>query len=842
MRLFLCTTVAPAILLLFTLAVDAGVKNIEQTRPRYGQRGTTVDVTISGVTIDNPRAVIFYKPGIRAFDFAKPEQQPSRRGFAHGGYLDSAITCKFEIAADCPPGEYPFRLLTNTQLSHIGTFFVSPFPTISEPSEPNDSPDQANEVTSNITINGTLGHDLRDYYRVAVEAGQQLSIELDSVRIADQHYGDSEYDLAVRLLDAEGHELATNDDNPLHIQDPILSTIIQNSGYVFVVVERSVSQATQSPYALHIGRNRRPLVAFPPGGMVGTKQTFRMLGDPRGEFDVTVGLPDNEGPFEYFGDAPSAVRLRAGRFPNVIEAKSTDSTTAPITEVPSEDGSDGRTRDINTNGVLPIRVALNGIIDRHDDIDTFRLKVRKGEPLHVRVFSAALGSPIDPRLRIRFEEGDVEIDADDASLTDRDVFGTSYRAGGGRAEILDPSVVWTPKHDGAYLLEISDGSGMGGPTGVYRVEIEPLRTVVQTALWSKTFDWTESTRVTGLAVPQGGRHTVNVTFPTGQWQTIGCEFDLVAEGLPDGVRLLAPRLKPGVSFWPVQFEADVDARVGGALITLMAKPVDSTIAVESRSQENIPFLNHSGGDALNYVKVDRYILGVTDPVPFTVDIEQPRASLVRGGELAIPVRVTRRNGFDGPIEYSVRYVDGSVSSQPPTTIPPGETESILRLSAAPNSPLGEHPLAVIGRSLEGEIQRSLGAGDLLASSHIVRFTTAEPYVELASQPESIRRGERKKFVWTVRHKTPFMGEAQVRLLGLPKGVNIVGNATILTRESNKISFDLEATDEALLGQITGLGCEVLVNVDGQEVTQRTGNGSLRIDPPQVDANDRSQDR
>ncbi|MFT5409533.1 MAG: hypothetical protein ACI9NC_002258 [Verrucomicrobiales bacterium] len=785
----------------------AGVKSVERTLPRYGQRGTTVEVEIQGVSLNQPREIIFFKPGIRAFDLHLKEDPPQRRSFAHGAYLDAAITCKFEIAPDCPPGQYAFRLLTATELSHIGTFHVSPFPTIAEAAEPNDLLQQAMPVATNITVNGMLGRDPEDYFRVAVKAGQRLAVELDSVRIADQGYGGSEFDLAVRILNADGREIASNDDNALHLQDPVIAMEINYDGDAFVVVRRSVNQPQQTPYAIHIGTNRRALVAFPPGGPSGKTQSLRMIGDPGGDFEVDLAIPESAGDFEYFGEAPSGVPLRSSPFANLLE--SSDGTDTPVQQLP---------------------IALNGIIDRHDDIDRFLLSATKDQPLHVRVFSAALGSPIDPLIRIRNAAGEIELLPDDASLPDRDVFGTSYRAGGGRPEILDPSIIWTPKADGDYVLEIADSSGAGGPTGVYRVEIQAPRTLVQTVLWSRTFDWAESTRVTGLAIPQEGRWTVNVSLPNGQWNRPTGEFDLIAHGLPEGVRLVSPRIKPGVSLWPVQFEANADAKPGGAVIMLSAKSAEGTSTIISRSQENIPFLNHSGGDALHHVQVDRYVLGVTDPAPFTLDIEPPRAALVRGGELAIPVKIKRREGFVSAVEYWVGFVDGAISPQPPTTIAAGETASILRLSASASAPLGDQPLVVLGRSLEGVIPRSLGAGDRRTSSEIVTLTVAEPYVELASQPANLRRGERKAFAWTVKHKTPFEGEARVQLLGLPKGVSTIGDDPRLTKESNEVVFELEATGEALLGQVTGLGCEILVSVAGQEVAQRTGRGTLRIDP------------
>src|SRR5262249_20336745 len=124
----------------------------------------------------------------------------------------------------------------------------------------------------------------------------------------------------------------------------------------------------------------------------------------------------------------------------------------------------------------------------------------------------------------------------------------------------------------------------------------------------------------------------------------------------------------------------------------------------------------------------------------------------------------------------------------------------------------------------------LGAGHIRVSSDIVNLSVAQPYVELASQPESIRRGEKKSFVWSVRHHSPFEGKANVSLLGLPKGVRVMEPLPTLTKESQTVTFELVATDEALLGQAGGLICQVSVPVGERQIMQRTGKGTLRIDP------------
>lgn len=817
-----CSVVFAFLVFASGTANAAQTKNIEGVSPRIGQRGTTVEVTIAGVSIHDPREIIFFQPGIRAFDLRTPKEPPRKRGLAHGGRIEEAVVCKFEIAPDCTLGEHPFRLLTATELTCIGTFHVSPFPVVYEEEEgyyANDKRETAKPVFTNVTVLGVMSHGGRgdvDLYRVPVTAGQQLSVEVDSARLSDVHYGGSEFDLAVRVLDEDGRVLAANDDNPVHLQDPMLSVMLPHAGVAYVEVTRSVFIPRETAYCVHIGTNRRPLIAFPPGGQTGTKQSFRMIGDPSGPFDAVLEIPQNDGSFDYYGGAPSPVTLRASSFPNVLEDAESEVTVVSA----------------------GLSVALNGIIDSRNDTDSFRITVRKSVPLRVRVFSAALGSPLDTRLRIRPVSNNgaserVVVDADDAKLTERDVFGTSYRAGGGQKDVLDPSVVWEPELDGDYLLEISDSSGFGGPMGVYRIEIEPLRTVVQTVLASRTFDWVESTRVSGLVVPQGNRWTVNVSLPQGQWKSIDSEFDLIAHGLPDGVSLIAPRVRPGMSTCPVQLVAAPSAKLTGAVMTLEARPVDPSLNVETRCQQNVPFINHPGGDAWRAVQVDRYIMGVSRPAPFSLEIEPPKVALVRGGGLGIPVRITRHAGFDGPVEFSVGYVAPGINTQPATIIPPGETEGILDLSASSSAALGTSPFVVIGSTINETVNPYLGAGHIRVSSEIVDLTVSEPYVELFAQAQSVRRGERKNFTWTVQHKSPFEGQAKVMLLGLPKGVTVTEPLPVITRKSKEITFTIEVTDEALLGQVTGLSCQVLVPVAGQKVSQRTGNASLRIDPAEV---------
>ena len=204
---------------------------------------------MQGLNIRDAREVLFYRPGIRAVSFENLPNRESNIVLHHGALVKERVKCIFEIAKDCPLGEHPLRLRTKDTLTSVATFWVGPFPIVPELErggfevtynggntvvkendrsiqQPNDTLATAQPVPMNHTIAGEikvtreLDH---DYYKITAKQGERISVELDSVRLCDKAYAESEYDLMLRLLDAEGNVIISQDDSDLHIQDPIIS-------------------------------------------------------------------------------------------------------------------------------------------------------------------------------------------------------------------------------------------------------------------------------------------------------------------------------------------------------------------------------------------------------------------------------------------------------------------------------------------------------------------------------------------------------------------------------------------------------------------------------------------
>lgn len=816
-----------------TPSVHAGQnRNIEVLRPRSGQRGTTVEVILEGRDISRPQEVLFYRPGIRAIDF---EELPPRKqviSLHHGGFVRDRVKCKFVVAADCPLGEHPLRLRTTDTLSTVATFWVGPFPIVPELERggfdvtyrggetvvtPNEKaieqPNGTLATAQRIPLNSTIAGEIKvtrelddDYYCVDLEAGQRLSVEVDSVRLCDKAYAESEYDLMLRILDEHGNEMLHEDDSDLHIQDPIASMLAPRSGTYFIHIRQQLYKGGRwIYYRAHVGTYPRPLVAYPLGGQVGARAELQLLGDATGPMTQRLTLPAKVGDFEFFPDQdgeqpPSYLPLRVSPYANVLEAQA--------------------------GSLLDLPVALNGVISKRGEEDIFRFKANHGERYRIRVFARGLGSPLDSAIWIRHVAGSAnELEADDASWAAR---GKPVIPNGlQRAELLDPSAIFSPQKDGEYLIGITDMRGLGGERFVYRIEIEPAGDVIHNHTVSWANDRFEINRTAGFIVPQGNQWTTNVYIAAEPCNSYNGPLRLIPRGLPDGITMLAPIYQPGMNGVPVQFVAASDTQPQACLFAIDLERVEGKGRIESSSQVYIPFINHSGGRTWHHAHLQSFAIGVIDQSPFTIVLEQPQIPIAQSGELKLGVKVRRQNGFSGPVEIQPDWYPNGVAGGGSITIAAGQSEAAYSLSASAAATPGTWKMTMNGTTTEGD--NYSGVGRVRVSSNFIDLAVGAPYVKLAMKQSAVRRQQTAEIHCRVTRLQPFTNPAKAVLIGLPKGVELVGDYQ-LNPDEETIVFKIKADKVALLGRYTEIRCEFTFRVEGQLIRQRTGNGTLRVDP------------
>ncbi len=446
--------------LLPVMAEAAYQRHIEAVLPRVGQQGTTVEVVLQGLHLEDPQEVLFYRPGIRAVEIerlpdlqqldedGKPnpiDKRPGGRSF--GAKVLQQVRAKFVIEPDCPIGLHPLKMRTGDHLTTLHTFWVSPF-AVQKEAEPyqgdytNNTIADAEAITAENTsvlgyINSRAGSAMdRDIYRVSRKKGERISVEVCSMRLSAIWWARAELDLVVRVLDQTGKELALSDDTPLHVQDPLLSIPAPADGDYFIEVQQSLFSNLHNSfylhYVAHIGSFVRPQAVYPAGGQAGQPLKVTLIGDALGHHSRTVTLPAETGDFPYDFGGPSILPMRISEYRNVLE-------TAPVPSSSGAAAAGSTPPAITEGGAMP--VALNGIVSRPNEVDEFRLHPEKGKSYLIRVYARSLGTPLDPAIEIRHEaSGEVEATGDDVrNYEERGLPGVPVQFR--RLSVMDPSVV-----------------------------------------------------------------------------------------------------------------------------------------------------------------------------------------------------------------------------------------------------------------------------------------------------------------------------------------------------------------------------------------------------------------
>ena len=105
--------------------------------PRGGQRGTEVEVTLSGGQLQDAQEVLFYEAGIEVTKFE----------VVNAG----AVKAMFKILPEAELGSHRLRLRTATGITELRPFFVGALPEVAE-KEPNSEFSTPQAITLNITV------------------------------------------------------------------------------------------------------------------------------------------------------------------------------------------------------------------------------------------------------------------------------------------------------------------------------------------------------------------------------------------------------------------------------------------------------------------------------------------------------------------------------------------------------------------------------------------------------------------------------------------------------------------------------------------------------------------
>ena len=824
----LCLLAAPA-------ELHAGAPKLHKVSPQVGQRGTSLDVELRGLYLNDMQGLLFYEPGVSVESVTSITEE-----VVNGKTVPvpdgSRLSVKLKVNEDCPLGTIGFRVRTKGGLSEYQRFFVTPFPVtveIDDPKAKNDEPPNAQPIAENSTITGTLreAYDI-DFYRFTAKQGQRVSAEVVAVRLGVER---GLPDLHLAIYDAKGKLIAEADDSAMHMQDPILSIKAPADGDYLIAVRHGLYAANNDVYVLHVGDFPRPTAIYPAGGQAGETVSVQMLGDPLGIATQTITLPREVmvgatkrsiAPNDFSHNLPIELRdpsngstaptpntIRVSAFANVLESDAND-TIDQIKDQPAAE--------------LPI--AFNGIIEKPGDVDCFKFVAKKGQQVRIHAIGSGLGTPVDLAIWVK--------QADDKGGTNRSSDSRINQHGlptsnGVERVTVDPIMHYNVPRDGEYIIGVEDERSGGSELHVYRVEcqLDTDASFVYIPQEPENRQAPQTRQV--INVPAGGRYNTTLSVVNTNRGYQG-ELELIAEGLPEGVKMEAPRLTPDMTRVPVVFTAEGKATGRSALAEIFARPVankdnSSPQPLISGYRQQVAMNSLGNNEFYLQIPLDKLAVAVTEPAPFTIEVEEPRGSLVQNGEMSLKFKINRHKNFDGPVTVAMEWKPNGINTVTPLTLKPEESEGEYLISAARNATAGDYRVSLTAVNGNYQTQYRDPIERIYVSSKPFSLSVAEPHLDAKFARASVERGKTSKLVVTLNHLKPFTGKARISLARLPRGVEALEEYQEITSQDKEVTFTLKASSDSLVGSYRGMTLDVTVDDDGQQVRQFTGYGSVRID-------------
>jgi len=734
------------------------------------QRGTSVELTISGARLGDAHSLLFYSPGLTATGITKVD--------------DNNIKATITAAADAACDLYPFRVITNTGISNMRLLNVSALPSVAE-IEPNTEFPAAQVIEYNSTINGVVLNEDVDYYAVDLKQGQLLNVELEGLR---HSYLNDFFDPYIAIYDAKRFEITASDDSVFLQQDCLCSMVAPADGrYTIEVRESSFGGNERARYRLHVGGFPRPVAIVPSGGPPGQPLVATCIDLLGNSWQETFDMPATESEVHRVWSkkdgfqSPSPNYLCVNSLPNVLE---------------TEPNSDHNA--ISTS--YPVPVAFNGILESEKDKDFWVFEAKKDQQLEIRVRARVpMRSSVDPVLQIFKVGGGVLANNDDSNGPD------SYLS-------------FKVPEDGKFAVSVSDHLGRFGKHFAYRVEIK-----LQTPEVGTTVNEQDRYFSQVVGVPRGARMAVEVNVVR---KFVGGEARVVAVDLPPGMTQSDGICAADQGTIQVIFRGDAGAPNVGKLVDLTATIATSPEkSLVGRLTQRTQLLRGQNNVDVWGRSESKLAVALSDPVPFDIEVVQPQVPLVRNGSLNLIVNAKRNPGFDKPIVLRLLNTPPGMGFSS-VTIPGDQTSIALPLTANNGAAIRNWPLVVMATS-------DSGFGPIKIASEFVNVDVIDSLFDFKFGKTMSEQGKTVDVVVGAKLKKPVEGTVEIEILGIPPGTLTATPKISFAADATQAVFPLQVPVETRAGNYKTIICRATVTSDKGVITQTNGNGEIQVDVPIV---------
>ena len=729
--------------------------SIATITPAGMQRGKKVAFAIEGRNLSDATQVIFDTPGmsgkVSEITDVPEELRKARAGEDLGAIVavGKKQTAKLEIsvANDVEPGIHNFRILTPLGTTNSMALAVGAFPETQIRTKTAADSAGPQSVTFPATLVGLIpSPGDQNSFRFDGRAGEEVVFRVEASELGSGLMS------ALALSDSSGKVLsqsAEQDNNPdavLHVKLP------QDGAYTLTLTDRESSGGMDHFYRLDAGVLPYIANVFPLGMRAGAPAKVAITGANLPSQEVSVNppasaqgwttVPLNEN--ERSNHAINQIKLAIGNEPEILESEPNDS----VAQAQS----------------IAIPVTINGHIERpskggaNPDEDFFKFHAAKGQRLSIDVAAARLGSRLDSAIEILDAQGNALpratircLNQTTTTLSDRDSMTTGIR-------LTSTSGI----HEKDYLM-VGDE--------LNQVDYVPDQPDADTILRGL-----DGRRLAYIGTSPDV-HAVNT--PVYKVQILPSDAEFPSNGLP--VFHLTWRNDDGGPGYGADSMLDFVA------------PAEADYVLHLKDVRAL--------DGPDFA----YRLTIRDTAPdFRLMADPANPNIPKGGSTLVNISLAEVRNYDGPIEIEVKGLPPGVSASP-ATIEPGQTSTVVILSANSDARIGilATPIDIVGHAnaagldlvrqvnADSPAERSLQLVSIIPPPDVVVTTEARQV--------SIEPGKDLTVTLHIDRQNGFKGRVPCSVQNLPPGVRVVNvglNGVLVTETQSSRTFTLHAEEWA----------------------------------------------
>jgi hypothetical protein len=774
-------------------AVAQPAPKLTAISPDWIQRGTTIDVTLTGENLGGVTQIIFNgDAGLSATNVAAPAPMPKASVVIEstGGGISIAepaapkrdekeLVLKITAPADASLSARELRVVAPGGVSNPLNLNVGQWPEVAK-RDPNTSLADAQPVELPAVISGVLNTGAQtNHYKFKAKKGEEFVFEVDAARRG------LALDSSLMVLDTKGKELARNED-AIGLDSLLFFTAPADGEFIVALRDFRYRGGNEYSYRLTAGAIPYVESLFPFGGARGKAVEVaingrNLDGTTKMTFDIAPRAPRSQ-----------EIRVKTPRgYSNLIPFNVSD-----LNEI-----MEAEPNNTLTNAqAITAPLVINGHIGEPKDIDRFKFKSASDQKLVCDIAASRFGSKLDALLILTDPNGGVLQQNDDAAAA-------------------DARLDFDAKKDAEYVLTLRDLTDRGGERFGYRLSIRTPSAAAGPSFTARFLPdairvHREGTVGVRCEVTRAGGFDGPVRFEFADLPSGVFSEPLIIPNAPSsGILMLSATRYATPGSFPIRVTAS--ASIAGKTVTVPAEPVS--------------------GDRV----VRQGYLTVLEATPFTLELATLNAAAEQNQSATIEVVAQRREGFDGEIKLTTL---GFNAGREPLSksfnggsgaIKGGEMAAKITLTPKLDSEIGTRTVVVQGEATMDGRQYITFTKPLPVSvtQYPLTLSSTLPRLSLAVLPPGTdsSAGEAETKI-RVERRAGFNGDVELTLEGLPEGVK--SEVPKIPAGVGEVSLKLFATDKAKLGTNFNLKVVGTAVFNDRNYKTQTGNIGLTIALPE----------